>query len=86
MKWNWKDLLVKSLIRAFRTFLQTFAGSITVGALWTEVQWTHALSVSGVAFVYSLAMSLTAGIPEAEKIPVEIEPPDEDPEDTLPEE
>ena len=77
MKWDWKDLLVKSLIRAFRTFLQTFAGSITVGALWTEVQWLPALSVSGVAFVYSLAMSLTGGIPEAAMVPAETDPPDE---------
>ena len=74
---NWKDLIIKSLIRAFRTFLQTFAGSITVGALWTEVQWIPALSVSGVAFVYSLAMCLVGGIPETEAKPVTIEPPDE---------
>ena len=78
MKWDWKDLLMKSLIRAFRTFLQTFAGSITVGALWTEVQWLPALSVSGVAFVYSLAMSLTGGIPEAAMVPAETDPPDEE--------
>lgn len=71
MKWDWKDLFVKSLLRAVRTFLQTFAGSITVGALWTEVQWLPALSVSGVAFVYSLAMSLTGGIPEAAMLPAE---------------
>lgn len=75
---DWKDLFLKALIRALRTFLQTFAGSITVGALWTEVQWTHALSVSGVAFVYSLAMCLTGGIPESEQKPVPIEPPDEE--------
>ena len=74
---DWKDLLIKALIRAFRTFLQTFAGSITVGVLWTEVPWLHALSVSGVAFVYSLAMSLIGGIPEAEPKPAEQQPPDE---------
>ena len=73
---NWKDLIIKSLIRAFRTFLQTFAGSITVGALWTEVQWLPALSVSGVAFVYSLAMCICGGIPESEPITPKIEPPD----------
>ena len=77
MKWDWKDLLVKSLIRAFRTFLQTFAGSITVGALWTEVQWIPALSVSGVAFVYSLAMCLVGGIPESDPKPATVEPPDD---------
>ena len=81
MKWDWKDLIIKSLIRAVRTFLQTFAGSITVGALWTEVQWLPALSVSGVAFVYSLAMSLTGGIPEAAMIPEHTDPPDEEAEE-----
>ena len=78
MNVNWKDLIIKSLIRAFRTFLQTFAGSITVGALWTEVQWIPALSVSGVAFVYSLAMCLVGGIPETDPKPVQIEPPDDE--------
>ena len=73
---NWKDLLIKSLIRAFRTFLQTFAGSITVGALWTEVQWLPALSVSGVAFVISILTSL-GGLPEVQKTP---DNPEEDPE------
>ena len=76
MNVNWKDLIIKSLIRAFRTFLQTFAGSITVGALWTEVQWLPALSVSGVAFVYSLAMCIVGGIPETEKLPEEKPPAD----------
>ncbi len=75
---NWKDLIIKSLIRAFRTFLQTFCGSITVGLLWTEVQWIPALSVSAVAFVYSLAMCICGGIPETEPVPVQIEPPDEE--------
>jgi len=81
MKWNWKDFAIKSLIRAIRTFAQTFAGSITVGLLWTEVQWLPALSVSGVAFVYSLVMSLATGLPEVEKLPEQIEPPDDDPDD-----
>lgn len=68
MKVNWKDLMVKALIRALRTFCQTFAGSITVGALWSEVQWIPALSVAGVASVYSILMSISTGLPEAEKI------------------
>lgn len=77
MKWNWKDFAIKSLIRAIRTFAQTFAASITVGSLWTEVQWLPALSVSGVAFVYSLVMSLATGLPEVEKIPPD-DPDDEE--------
>ena len=81
MKWDWKDFLLKALIRAIRTFAQTFAAAITVGALWTEVQWIPAVSAAGVAFVYSILMSLATGLPEVDK-----QPPDEDPEDTLPEE
>ena len=73
MKWDWKDFLLKALIRAIRTFAQTFASMITVGALWTEVQWIHALSVAGVAFVYSILMSLATGLPEVDP---KVEPPD----------
>ena len=76
MKWNWKDFLIKALIRAVRTFAQTFAAALTVGALWTEVQWIPALSAAGVAFVYSILMSLATGLPEVDKEPVQTEPPD----------
>lgn len=66
MKWNWKEWAIAALVRAIRTFAQTFAGAITVGALWSEVQWLHALSVAGVAFVYSIVTSL-GGLPEVAK-------------------
>ena len=75
--WNWKEFLVKALIRALRTFAQTFAGAITVGMMWSEVQWLHALSVAGVAFVYSVVMSVATGLPEVDKNPP-IEPPIEE--------
>ena len=71
MKWSWKEWLKYALIRAVKTFAQTFAGCIAVGAAMEEVQWLRALSVSGVAFVLSLLTSL-AGLPEVEK-----QPPDE---------
>ena len=77
MKWDWKDFLIKALIRAIRTFAQTFAAGITVGALWTEIQWTHAVSAAGVAFVYSILTSLATGLPECEQVPGQNEPPDE---------
>ena len=73
MNWDWKDFLIKALIRAVRTFAQTFAAAITVGSLWSEVQWLPALSAAGVAFVYSILMSLATGLPEVEK-----KPPDEE--------
>lgn len=45
--------------------VKTFAGFITVGAAVSEINWKYALSVSAVAFVYSVVISV-AGIPEAE--------------------
>lgn len=72
MKWNWKQWAVAALIRAVKTFAQTFCGCIAVGAAMEEVQWLRALSVSGVAFVLSMLTSL-AGLPE---VP-EAKPPEE---------
>ena len=77
MKRNWGKWALAALIRAIRTFAQTFAGCIAVGAAMEEVQWLRALSVSGVAFVLSWATSL-GGLPEVEDEPVKIEPPDEE--------
>ena len=67
MKWNWKEFLIAALIRAIRTFAQTFVSMIAVGAAFTEVDWLHALSVSGVAFVLSVLTSLATGLPEVGK-------------------
>ena len=68
MKRNWKEWAIAALIRAVRTFAQTFVGFIAVGAALEEVQWLRALSVSGVAFVLSILTSL-GGLPEVEKKP-----------------
>lgn len=80
MKWNWKEWLKAALIRAVRTFAQTFAGCIAVGAAVEEVQWLRAASVSFVAFVLSILTSLT-GLPEVKKEPYETQPPDGEEED-----
>ena len=77
MRWNWKEWALAALIRAIRTFAQTFAGCIAVGAAMNEVEWLRALSVSGVAFVLSILTAL-GGLPEVQKEPVVIEPPDEE--------
>jgi hypothetical protein len=77
MKWNWKEFLVAALIRAVRTFAQTFASMIAVGAAFSEVDWLRALSVSGVAFVLSILTSLATGLPEVKAEP-QTEPPDEE--------
>ena len=72
MKRDWKKWAISALIRAVKTFAQTFAGCIAVGAAVEEVQWLRALSVSGVAFVLSILTSM-AGLPEVEEIEVEHE-------------
>ena len=65
--WNWTEFAKASLIRALRTFAQAFASMIAVGAAFSEVEWLHALSVSGVAFVLSILTSLATGLPEVDK-------------------
>lgn len=78
MKWDWKEWAIAALIRAVKTFAQSFASCIAVGAALEEVQWLHALSVSGVAFVLSILTSL-AGLPEVktqEPTGKEEQPPD----------
>ena len=52
-------------IRAIKTFAQTAAGSIAVGAAISEVQWGYVFSVAAVAAVLSLLTSV-AGLPELE--------------------
>ena len=73
MKWDWKKFLIAALIRAVRTFAQTFASMIAVGAAFSEVEWLRALSVAGVAFVLSILTSLATGLPEVETKPPEDE-------------
>ena len=68
---DWKKFLVAALIRAVRTFAQTFVSMIGVGAAFSEVDWLRALSVSGVAFVLSILTSLATGLPEVETKPPE---------------
>ncbi len=50
-------------VRAVKTFAQTAASLVTVGALISETNWTMVLSASAVAFIYSILTSL-AGLPE----------------------
>ena len=72
---RWKEWARAALIRAIRTFAQTFAGCIAVGAAMNEVEWLRALSVSGVAFVLSILTAL-GGLPEVDNTPYV--PPDLD--------
>ena len=52
-------------IRAIKTFAQTAASLITVGALVSEIQWGMVFSAAAVAAIYSLLTSI-AGLPELE--------------------
>jgi hypothetical protein len=55
----------KAGIRAVKTFCQTAASFITVGAAINEVNWKYIVSVAAVAAVYSVVTSV-AGLPEVE--------------------
>ena len=77
MKWNWKDFLIAALIRALRTFAQTFVGFIAVGAALDEIQWLRATSVSFAAAVLSILTSVATGLPECKNEPEVNQPPDE---------
>ena len=50
-------------IRALKTFCQSFASLMTVGAALKDVDWVYVASVSLVSAVYSLVTSI-AGLPE----------------------
>ncbi len=75
MKRDWKKWAIAALIRAVRTFAQTFVGFIAVGAALEEVQWLRALSVSGAASVLSILTSLATGLPEVDD-PEKLEQPE----------
>lgn len=59
---NW---FKKAGIRAIKTFAQTMASMITVGAAVNELEWGYIASVALVSGIYSIVTSV-AGIPEAE--------------------
>ena len=60
---NFKKWIKAAGIRAIRTFAQSFASFITVGAAISEIEWRYILSVSAVAAIYSVVTSV-AGLPE----------------------
>ena len=60
---NTVEWLKKAGIRAIKTFGQTMASMITIGAAVNEVDWEYLVSVSIVAGLYSILTSV-AGVPE----------------------
>ena len=83
MNWDWKKFLTAMIIRAIRTFAQTFVGFIAVGAALEEIQFLRALSVSGAAFVLSCLTSVATGLPE---VKMEIQTEEKQPPDAAAEE
>lgn len=63
---SFADWLRAAGIRAIKTFAQTAASLITVGALMSEINWTTVFSAAAVAAIYSLLTSV-AGLPELEQ-------------------
>lgn len=53
-----------ALIRAVKTFLQTFVAMASTTTFITEVQWKHVISASALAAILSLATSIIGGLPE----------------------
>ena len=53
-----------ALIRAIRTFCQTFASLIGVGAALEDINWLRIISVSLTAMILSLATSVATDLPE----------------------
>jgi hypothetical protein len=61
-----KKWLKGATVRAVKTFAQSMASLITVGATISEINWGYIASVSVVSAVYSIVTSV-AGIPEAKE-------------------
>ena len=61
-----KKWIKAAAVRAAKTFAQSMASMITVGAAVSELNWGYISSVAVVSAVYSLLTSV-AGIPEVEE-------------------
>lgn len=75
---DWKKWAYAALIRAIRTFAESALAYIGTGKIVLgEVNWLAALSAGGLGFVMAWLLAL-AGLPEVQKEPIVIEPPDEE--------
>ncbi len=61
------DWLQAAMIRAIKTMAQTALSMISVGAAMSDIDWKMVLSVSMVAFIYSILTSIATGLPESKK-------------------
>ena len=60
-----KKWLHAALIRAIKTVAQTAVSMLTVGQMFTEVDWVGVVSIAVTAGIISILTSL-AGLPEVE--------------------
>ena len=67
MKKKFLTWLKAAGVRAVKTFAQTFASLMTVGAVISELKWGYIASASAVAAIYSIATSI-AGLPEVKNV------------------
>lgn len=75
---NWKEWAKAALIRAIRTFAEAALAYIGTGAVVLgDVNWLAVLSAGAFGFITAMLLALT-GLPEVQKEPIQIEPPDEE--------
>ena len=74
---NWKEWAKAAFIRAIRTFAEAAIAYIGNGKLVLgDVNWIAAASAGAMGFIMAWLLAL-AGLPEVQKAPMVIEPPDE---------
>ena len=56
-----------ALIRAIRTFFQTFVAAAGAGQVLEEINWKYAFSAAALSFILSIATSIGTGLPEVEE-------------------
>lgn len=61
-----KKWLKAAMIRAIRTFFQTFAGCFTIGIAISDIDFKTNFGISVTAAIYSICTSL-AGLPEIDE-------------------
>lgn len=72
MKYNFKQWLKASSVRALKTMAQTSVSLITVGNLVTEIDWLAIISISLTSGIVSLLTSV-AGLPELDTVGSDID-------------
>lgn len=54
----WKRWILDVCVRTVKTGAETAAGMITVGALVSDINWIHVLSVTAVAMIYTVLINI----------------------------